>query len=288
MKKKLLDLSGKIDQILIEVLFFVSQTADSLNIPFFVIGATARDIIMNIAYDIESERATADLDLGVQVENWEMYDKLRTALVATGKFRADREPQRLKYNEELPMDIVPFGLIANGKSLISWPPHHETAMTTEGFNDAYADAISVRLRNEPVFQIDFASLCGIAVLKIFAWSERYPERKKDAMDLDYVMRNYAYAGNEERIYAEEMDILEMMVEFESEYASAILLGRDMAKMMQNKTRQKMLEIIEQQIGTRNRYRLVEDMIAHPAFFEEKFEKKLKMIEYFAKGLKTGR
>ncbi len=283
MKKRSLDLSGKIDQTLIDALHAVSAIAEKLKIPFFVIGATARDIIMSVGYGVESERATLDLDLGVQVENWNIYNQLKSALVGTGKFREEREPQRLKFKEELPMDIVPFGAIANGGSHILWPLHHEMKMTTLGFQDAHADTISVRLSNDPEFRIEFASLCGIAVLKIFAWNERYPERKKDAMDLDYVMRNYVYAGNEERLYSEEADILDLK-EFEYEFAGACLLGRDMAKMLQNRTRSKLLEIISRQVGNRDRYPLVEDMIEHQAFFGEKFKKKIKMIEYLLNGL----
>jgi len=49
MTKKLLDLSGKIDE-LIPIIGEITQVADSLGIPFFVIGAAARDLILKHGY----------------------------------------------------------------------------------------------------------------------------------------------------------------------------------------------------------------------------------------------
>jgi hypothetical protein len=41
------NLSGQIDSCLINVLRVVKEEADSLGLPFFVVGATARDILPN-------------------------------------------------------------------------------------------------------------------------------------------------------------------------------------------------------------------------------------------------
>ncbi|MGD0279233.1 MAG: hypothetical protein ABSC11_07990 [Smithella sp.] len=48
MKTISFDLSGKIDQQKIEALLAIKKEADILNIPFFVVGAFARDIILKL------------------------------------------------------------------------------------------------------------------------------------------------------------------------------------------------------------------------------------------------
>jgi predicted nucleotidyltransferase len=71
MSKIFFDLSGKIDQQTVAALFAVKKEADALNIPFFIVGASARDIILRHCYGIEPQRMTTDIDIGVEVASWE-------------------------------------------------------------------------------------------------------------------------------------------------------------------------------------------------------------------------
>ena len=67
MSKKLIDLSGKIDSLILEILETIEKVSRSLSMDFFVVGATARDIILECAYGISNLRATQDIDFGVRV-----------------------------------------------------------------------------------------------------------------------------------------------------------------------------------------------------------------------------
>ncbi|MGD0887341.1 MAG: hypothetical protein ABSA46_21055 [Thermodesulfovibrionales bacterium] len=67
MSNILFDLSGKIDQQTVATLSVVKGIADSQGIPFFVVGASARDFLLKHCYGIESQRMTSDIDLGVEV-----------------------------------------------------------------------------------------------------------------------------------------------------------------------------------------------------------------------------
>jgi hypothetical protein len=73
MTKRLLDLSGEIDTFILDLLENIARVAESLSAPFFVVGATARDIVLKYGYGIETIRATNDIDLGVQVSGWDQY-----------------------------------------------------------------------------------------------------------------------------------------------------------------------------------------------------------------------
>jgi predicted nucleotidyltransferase len=97
-------------------------------------------------------------------------------------------------------------------------------MNVSGFTEALVTAVSVRLPGGLVFRV--ASLPALALLKVWAWRDRrYTAPGKDAHDLWMVLRHYAEAGNEDRIYSSEADVL-TTYGFDVEEAGAWLLGRD--------------------------------------------------------------
>lgn len=284
MKENLLNLSGKIDNLTIEIFECIAHVADSLNIPFFVVGAAARDIILQYGYGILTTRATADIDFGVQVSDWEHYKQLRDGLISTGKFTSDKKKaQRILFEKNFPVDIIPFGAIANLDNSISWPPDHEMEMSTLGFEESYRHSLTVRLRSDPILDVQFSSLHGLALMKIISWHDRYPERKRDAKDIILLMRNYLDTGNEERIYNEEADLLEEE-DFDYLRASARLLGRDIAAILNPKTAKTILEILDRETGKQDRYRLIEDMRDISGGVNNNFEENLQLLEELKSGI----
>ena len=101
MKENLIDLSGKIDSIRLEAIEKIADLARSYQIPFFIIGAAARDMILIEGHNIQTIRATLDIDLGVRVSNWKQYKKLKQGLVETGKFKENKEAHRLIYQNRV-------------------------------------------------------------------------------------------------------------------------------------------------------------------------------------------
>ena len=63
MKNISLDLSGKINKTSVSILREIDRIATKLDFPFFVIDATARDIILEHQFDIKPARATLDIDI---------------------------------------------------------------------------------------------------------------------------------------------------------------------------------------------------------------------------------
>ena len=70
MRENFLDLSGKIDDSIVQLLGTIADVAESVDIRFFVVGATARDIILMHGYGVHTIRATLDIDLGVEI-SWQ-------------------------------------------------------------------------------------------------------------------------------------------------------------------------------------------------------------------------
>jgi len=279
----LFDLSGKIDQQTVAALSAVKGIADSQGIHFFVVGASARDFILKHCYGIESRRMTTDIDLGVEVANWEQFSKLIESLKATGKFIPDdRERQRLHFDSVL-IDIVPFGPITEKNRKIAWPPEHEIFMSMIGFKEAYEYSITVRLSTNPELDIQLPTFAGLALMKIVSWREKYPERPKDAEDLLLIMHKYEDAGNFERLYDKEQDLIQEE-KFDTRHASIRLLGRDMAKIADAETLNVVKTILDSETGEQSQYKLITDMIKGSLSYENRFEETLRQVETLKKGL----
>jgi len=283
MIQKLLDLSGKIKSPILEILEAISNITASLNLPFFVVGAVARDIILHYRYGVEIIRATEDIDLGVMVEDWDKFTQLKEAIIGSGTFDQGREPQRFFYKSNFPVDIVPFGQISKPKDTIEWPEFEGIEMSTLGFKESFDNSILVRLRTDPDFEIRFASLAGLAAMKLISWKDKYPARNKDAKDLKFIMLNYIEAGNFERIYdGEDSDILEGD-EADYELMSARLLGRDVATIITPESKEYILKILNEETGEQGHYKLAVDMRQSPFFGSNDFDANLNLLEAFKNG-----
>jgi len=283
MTKNFIDLSGKIDTLTGDLFADITGAAAYLGIPFFVVGATARDMILTYGYGIRTLRATYDIDLGVRVPDWEHYEMLKHGLIATNRFSSTKETQRLLYKDSLIIDIIPFGPIAHSKNVLSWPPDHETKMNIIGFEESCHYSLTVRASSTPILDVQFASLAGLAVMKIIAWNDKYPERDGDAKDLALLMRTYLDAGNDERLFNEELDLIENE-DFDYVRAGARLLGRDMAAMVKPTTKKVVIEVLDRETGEQDRYRLIEDMVRGSAISTEGFEELLQLLEEMRAGI----
>jgi predicted nucleotidyltransferase len=282
--KKSLDLSGKINTKIFEVLEAISNIAVSLDIRFFVVGATARDIILHYGFNVAIKRATKDVDLGVMLESWKEFGLLKGSMLNSGYFLKDKkEAQRFYYKGGFPVDIVPFGRISEPNAIISWPESDGVKMNTLGFKESYDNSVLIRLKTDPVFEIRFASLAGIAAMKIISWKDNYPFRSKDAKDFEYIMRNYIDAGNYERVYdGEESDLLKVD-DPDYEGISARLLGRDVATILTLDSKEYILQIVNKETGEQDRYKFIEDMRQGSSFSSDEFEARLTLMEAFKKG-----
>jgi len=274
------NLSGRISPYLVEVLRGVSREASSLGILFFVVGAAARDIVLEYCHAIRPARGTRDLDIGVEVAGWDEFQKLSDALVATGRFEATRELHRLKSGSFL-VDIVPFGGVSpDGKSIV-WPPDNQIYMNIMGFQEAYEYGLTIRLSEDPVFDVKVPTIPGMALMKVISWKDRYPERPKDAEDLLFLMEHYADAGNVDRLYDEETELL-VAEGFDQTLAGIRLLGRDMAAMANKATGGAIQAILDEETAENQRYRLVQDMV-RGARLHDRSEEVLGKVEKLKQG-----
>lgn len=282
MTKNFIDISSKIDdKEVVNIFSSLSHVASLLKINFFIIGATARDIILEYGFNVSCPRATRDIDLGVQISSWENFQLLKEKLIQTNEFNSQspRSPQRLLHKSGIPIDLVPFGKIGIQHQII-WPPD-DAKMSILGFDEAYTHSMIIRVQAKPIIDIHVANPANLSVLKIISWKEKYPERKKDAIDLAFILRNYI---NTKQLDSEYTDLLEDDA-FDYLKASARILGRDASFRLSSDSFKAVLKILQEETAEQNRYPLIEDMSTEN--FKGKFEENLALLIAFKQGLEEG-
>lgn len=143
-------------------------------------------------------------------------------------------------------------------------------MTTIGFAEAFKYSLSVCLINDPPLDVRICTPPAMVMLKLIAWDEKYPEREKDAQDIEFIASHYIDAGNDSRLDEEDTDLREEE-HFDYEMASARILGRDIAKIAGAETLSLLLTILERETKEDSNFRLVTDMNRNSNLFEERFE-----------------
>ena len=128
-----LDLSGKIDAKSIAIYSAIDNAARELDIPYVVVGASARDLVLHYGYGASIKRATVDIDFGIQVPDWETFELLSNKLIESG-FEETRTPRRLIF-DGMKIDLVPFGSLQNEEAKIAWPPKGDVVMNVLGFKE---------------------------------------------------------------------------------------------------------------------------------------------------------
>ncbi|MEN3293907.1 MAG: hypothetical protein V7642_3160 [Burkholderiales bacterium] len=276
MTNTLLDLSKQPDLRFIgQLAGEIAMEAGKLDIPVFIAGAMARDLLLAHGYGINTGRRTEDIDWAMSVESWDQFEALKAALIANGRFAAGKHVHRLRYRQSLPVDLMPFGGIENSHGVISWPPDHHTEMTVLGFNDAYQNSVTVRLPGD--IDVQVASLPGLALLKLLAWNERHLQfPKKDAHDFALIARHYIDAGNQDRLY-EEFVFLHEDPGFDYELASARMLGYDVGQTFGELPTNVVLDILTRETDVQGRLSFVAAMPVAA-------DKALAIVENFRIGL----
>jgi len=214
--------------VLKELLEKLTGFFNSIDAEFYVIGATARDIILSGIYNQIPTRKTNDLDIAIAIPDWLKFHEIAAGLCSLDGFeKSNKQTQRFLYKTFFQLDIVPFGEIAHADNHIYWPPEESQAMSVAGFTDVAKHTFEITIDDR--FKIYVASLPGIFILKLNAWKSRNIETNRDADDMAFIITNYL-GINEERAAAQNYDLYEAE-DFSTFIAGASLLGRDMKEIL---------------------------------------------------------
>ena len=179
------------NDLLYKTLQALRNVLEELNIPLYVVGATARDIAMLLLGEEESKRRTRDLDVAIAISDWGKYDQVSEALLRNN-FEKLIAKQRFVYKgnngeNDYEVDIIPFGGVSE-EELIKWRPKGEPVMSVKCYEDVMNHAINITIEN--TFSIRIAPLCGQFLIKLDAWIDRHEREHKDAEDMLYMLKKY--------------------------------------------------------------------------------------------------
>jgi len=227
------------------VLIIMDRVARLTNLQYFVVGATARDILMYHLHGFPLNRASPDIDFAMAIESWPAFDALRAALLQEPTFRPDAKIlHRLHYSpavgDGFPVDLVPFGGVEISPSQVAWPPDMAIVMNVAGYAEALDSAVTVHIADH--CEIPVASIPGLVMTKLIAWLDRGQSNPKDAVDFRYLLENYAAAGNVDRLYGEELPLL-AACDYVFERAGPRLLGLDIASVAAAESKQQIICIL---------------------------------------------
>lgn len=216
----------EVDDPTFAMLAAVNVVAKELKILWMVAGASARVMLLEGVYGLQPGRATRDLDLGVMVANWDDYQRLVEGISSDRRFERDPgQRQRLRFVDEGTVDLVPFGGIESDDGIILWPPDNSVAMKVMGFQEAYGESATVKVRSLDIRVVDPV---GLTLLKLLAWGERHLESPgRDASDLAYLLRHFAQVITEAVLFEEHFHAMEQS-EFDLDLGASRTLGAKVA------------------------------------------------------------
>ncbi|HEV2482072.1 MAG TPA: nucleotidyl transferase AbiEii/AbiGii toxin family protein [Puia sp.] len=229
----------------LEMLEAFGKVANQLGIDFFLVGALARDLRLYENSRLASKRMTRDVDIAILLASEDQFYEVKEGLLATGDFAAhEREAIKLIYRQAIEVDLLPFGQIENLHRETRIEKPRPFIMDVPGFGEVLPDVEQVTVEG---LTIRVCSMEGIVLLKIIANADN-PSRTKDITDIEHIINVY-FELNEDRIYGEFNDMLELYDASDMEYlrlVSARVIGRIMGRLLTASPalRQRVLDILQ--------------------------------------------
>lgn len=231
----------------------------NINVDYYVIGATARDIILSNLHNLVPDRKTDDLDIAIAISDWSQFQSIEENLPKIEGFAKSKEQmQRFIYKGIYVIDIVPFGGVSKDDGNIYWPPDETIAMSVWGFPEM-ADS-TIRVEIDDKFSIQIASLPGLFILKLVAWKDRHLLGSKDAYDMALLLTNYLNI-NIERAVDEHYDLYEIE-KFDPVIAGSKLMARDVKILIRDneQTLEYLREILAKEMGLAEGSQLINQLV----------------------------
>ena len=248
------------NDLLAETLQALYHCYNQLQLPLYVVGASARDIALRLLKVGNAPRRTLDLDVAVALQNWKQYEELSHILLQNHFIKA-QEKQRFYYlgvdgRNRFEVDIVPFGSIAE-KEQVAWPPEGSPVMSVRCFEEVMRHADNVQVEDNYTFKI--ASLSGQFLIKLDTWQDRHLRTKKDATDMVFILQNIYVA------YALSHDALPAEIDIDAEHFDVVVAGAEwiaseLKNILSDEHKEYYAQLLESELSKNEDSPLLNDML----------------------------
>ncbi len=277
----MVEYTAKVDDALFEVLTVFSQAAEQLGVPWLVIGATARVMLLEKVYGLPAGLATQDIDFAVQVGDCDHYQELRELILSNGSIEAGRPAiHRFKLDEGMIFDLVPYGGVENNEKQISWPPDGDVVMPVRGFTDANENAVHVEVNKKILVPV--VSPQGLFSLKLYSWKERHTDHPgRDAKDIGYIIHHIESLYPADTLFDKYESSVEA-ADYVIPLAGLFQLGKDTAVMLQDEEKQFLSTLLNDELGQQSDSALCRELRKYSNM--NSISETLKALEFFSRGL----
>jgi hypothetical protein len=94
-----IDIAEKIPASMVAVFDAIQGAARRENIAYFVVGATARDLMLDLAFQVPVRRVTRDIDIAIRVRDWTEYERFVNCLMSKGEFTRVKSAHRFVFRD---------------------------------------------------------------------------------------------------------------------------------------------------------------------------------------------
>lgn len=250
------------DNLLYDTLKALVAGYEEMELPLYVVGASARDMAMRVLGLPKPERTTTDLDVAILLQDWSQYDRL-SKILEDRYFQKDPAKQRFWYkgpnNEnDYEVDVVPFGGVAKNE-MVAWPPEGNPVMSVRCFVDVmrFADKVIV----DDTFVVWMAPISGQLLIKLDAWLDRHLKKDTDASDMMYLLKNVygAYVAVKEPL-PREVNLED--ADFDVIVAGAQWMAAELRTMLTIEHRLYYSEILEKELAQEESSALMQDLVRY--------------------------
>jgi predicted nucleotidyltransferase len=227
-----------------EVFLAVEQCCQQLGLPFYIIGALARDIWFAKGGIVTG--GTKDIDFAVLVHRESQFEELKAMLVEGHKFKGtDWNAFVFVAPNGTQIDILPFGNleIQDGVTVTG---AGITKIKVNGFKEVYLESVcEAKVLEDKSYSV--ASLPAIFMLKLISHDNRPEQRAKDPIDCMTILLNY-FNLQADLIFDNHNDLFN--IGLSNEMIGARVIGREISKpLSKNQDLRKRVEgIVEKHIA----------------------------------------
>lgn len=204
----------------------INHVCEKYQVNYFVVGAFARDIILENIFHEKGGVATKDIDIAIQLKSWDEYKLVSEELLANYNFKKGEIVHEYISPDGIISDIIPYGGLESNRSVVF--PGHTREINMMGFQEVESGVLNIVFDGEVPTKV--ASIEGIVILKMIAWKDRQPAQisEKHVRDISLVIDTY-YLAKVSEFAVEFSDILDVDV-FDEGMVGARALGRRMKQL----------------------------------------------------------